>query len=544
MNCFEYTDRTPLLQTKNMLMRKLLLIALLLSALCGGAQDVDVLHYKFAVNLTDAHDTVRGSATIRFVKHAATETAAFHLAQRTPGGKGMQVHAVGLGSDTSFKLPFKQWNDTLMVQTPHGKQGDTLTVLVLYSGVPNNGLVIQRNRHGDRTFFADNWPDRAHYWIPCNDRPGDKASFEFDVTAPAHYEVVSNGVKQSEAVLPNGNRRTLWREDIPQATKVMVIGVARFAVTTFPDSPPGIPVSAWVYPQDSTDGFYDYALAPGILKFFSNYIAPFPYRKLANVQSKTVFGGMENASCIFYAESSVTGRRESEALMVHEIAHQWFGDAASEKSFAHLWLSEGFATYLTHVYLNAKYGKESFRERLQADREEVIAFARSSSRPVVDSVSRVMSLLNANSYQKGGWVLHMLRGEVGDGPFQRILQTYYSRHKGGNADTRDFEAIAEQVSGKELTPFFDQWLYQPGVPKLKVEQITEDTVTRIKVVQTGETVYRFPLTVSISANGNPPVVERIRLNGREATLAWKGENLTDLKVVLDPDTELLFGEEK
>src|SRR5207249_666261 len=135
------------------------------------------------------------------------------------------------------------------------------------------------------------------------------------------------------------------------------------AVKTFDDSPKNIPVSAWVYPQDSAKGFYDYALATEILKFYANYIAPYPYKKLANVQSKTIFGGMENASAIFYAENSVNGERTSEDLLAHEIAHQWFGDMASETSFEHLWLSEGFATYFTDLYFEKKYGKEAMVTR-------------------------------------------------------------------------------------------------------------------------------------------------------------------------------------
>jgi hypothetical protein len=104
----------------------------------------------------------------------------------------------------------------------------------------------------------------------------------------------------------------------------MVIGAARFAVKQFSDSSI-TPVSAWVYPQDSTKAVYDYELAASIVKFFSGYIGPYPFEKLANVQSKTIFGGMENAGAIFYAENTVTGTRKSEALLAHEIAHQWFG---------------------------------------------------------------------------------------------------------------------------------------------------------------------------------------------------------------------------
>lgn len=211
---------------------------------------------------------------------------------------------------------------------------------------------------------------------------------------------------------------------------------------------------------------------------------------------------MENASAIFYAESSVTGDRSEEDLMAHEIAHQWFGDMASEKSFAHVWLSEGFATYLTNLYWEAKYGKEAMQERLKKDREEVIAFAKTSTHAVVDSTKDLMSLLNANSYQKGGWVLHMLRNEVGDTTFQKIIQTYYNQYKGGNADTRDFEAVAEKVSGKELTWFFDQWLYQPEIPKLKFVKTKTKEGVKLIVTQLQEPVFNLRLSLLVGQKGN------------------------------------------
>jgi aminopeptidase N len=134
-----------------------------------------------------------------------------------------------------------------------------------------------------------------------------------------------------------------------------------------------------------------------------DYIGPYPYEKLANVQSKTIFGGMENASAIFYEETSAALYQNVESLLAHEIVHQWFGDMASEKSFPHLWLSEGFATYLTHIYIESKYGTDSLNNEMKNDRDAIIGFVKESSKPVVDSISPLMDLLNANSYQKGGW---------------------------------------------------------------------------------------------------------------------------------------------
>jgi aminopeptidase N len=523
-------------------MRIFFLFFLLNFFLISQAQfNYDVLHYHFNLELSDRSDTIKGKASIRI---KATESFSSFVLDFAKGknGKEMKVQNVFRQNSESEKLEFDLSNDKLAITLPAAlKKGEERELVIFYSGVPADGLIITKNKYGDRTFFADNWPDRAHYWIPCKDVPNDKASFEFVVTAPSQYTIISNGIKMQEKNFGNGLTLTHWKEDIPLSTKVMVIGAAKFAVKTFEDSPPNIPVSAWVYQQDSTKGFHDYAPAAEILKFFSNYIAPYPYKKLANVQSKTIFGGMENASAIFYAENSVTGKAEVEELLTHEIAHQWFGDMASDKSFAHLWLSEGFASYLTTVYLEKKYGKQVLLNRMEDDREHVIQFVKENDKPVVDSVSPLMDLLNANSYQKGAWVLHMLRNEVGDSVFHKIIQSYYQQYKGGNADTRDFETIAEKVSGKNLKWFFDQWLYRPGIPQLLIERNIDKDEVKLRITQQG-VKFDFPLEIKVMRTDGSFVNEIIPVNSQMVEFKIK---VPDVKsVIIDPDTKLLYSELK
>jgi aminopeptidase N len=519
-------------------MRWYLLVSCFIS-LVASSQDIDVLHYQYSIEVNDKSDTVVGEAAIRFVQLSNTKTATFDLAAVNKDGKGMKVLSVSSGLEGKTANYFTQGGERLTIELANARKGDTVNLTIIYKGVPDDGLIISRNKYGDRTFFADNWPNRAHHWIPCNDQPSDKATFGFTVTAPAEYSVISNGVKTNETSLPGDKKRTEWGEGVSLPTKVMVIGVAKFAVKTFTDSPLGIPVSAWVYRQDSTKGVHDYAPAPGIVKFFSSYVGPFPYEKLANVQSKTIFGGMENASAIFYFEGSVTGKDRVEDLLAHEIAHQWFGDMVSEKSFAHLWLSEGFATYLTDIYWQHKYGEKGFNDRMQREREELIQFARSNNHPVVDSVSPYMDLLNANSYQKGGWVLHMLRKELGDSAFHKVIQRYYQQYKGGNADTRDFEAVAEKVSGRDLKWFFDQWLYRPGVPKLTLEWKADGNKIKAHLKQITNQVYQFPLEVGIVSATGKMILQKLEVKSKEEELKIEAP-FAPAKIIIDPGTNLLF----
>jgi aminopeptidase N len=512
-----------------------ILVLLILTNLTIGAQEIDVQHYRYAIALSDESDRIEGEAAVELRFLQPVGQFSLDLVQPS-GGKGMQVSKV----EGEGVRGFEQKGNKLTVQLKsQALLATTNKYTVYYSGVPADGLIISRNKYGDRTFFSDNWPNRAHYWIPCNDQPSDKASVEFVVTAPAHYQVVSNGVQVEETAIDKGRKVTHWKEVVPIPTKVMVIGAARFAVKQYSDSTSCVPVSAWVYPQNKDKGFYDYALASDILKFFVNYVGPYPYQKLANVQSKTIFGGMENASAIFYSEQSVTGDRREEDLLAHEIAHQWFGNTATEKSFPHLWLSEGFATYMTDVYLEQKYGRDSLVKRLQAQREKVIRYARTTSAPVVDSTSDLMDLLNANSYEKGAWVLHMLRGEVGDSAFKAIIKRYYLQYKGGNAETKDFQQVAEKVSGKDLDLFFHQWLFLPGVPKLEVQWTVTGNTLLVTAVQKQKTLFSFPLEIKVVDEKGGSELYTIPVTKALNTLPipLKGK---PVKVVLDPNTRLLF----
>ncbi|RYD87519.1 MAG: M1 family peptidase, partial [Sphingobacteriales bacterium] len=342
-------------------------------------QSVDVQNYRFALTLTDASNLITGQAAITARAIKPTKQVTFDLARKNAAGKGMTVSKV---TEAGKPLKFTQDSSKLYINAVVAT-GTTHTYNITYKGIPSDGLIISTNRYGHRTFFGDNWPNRAKNWLPCVDDPSDKASVEFVVTAPSKYTVVANGLKVLEKPLPGARKLTQWKETAKLPTKVMVIGVAEFAVDKV-GSPDNVPVSTYVFPEDKEVGFKSYAVAAEILPWFSKRIGAFPYKKLADVQSKTIFGGMENAGAIFYFEESVKSQG-IEALMAHEIAHQWFGDAVSEKSWQHVWLSEGFATYMTNLYLEGKYGVDTLKKSLAGERKQIFDFENKYRAPVVDS---------------------------------------------------------------------------------------------------------------------------------------------------------------
>ncbi len=520
---------------------RLLFVALTLSFVlsCPAQSKIDVLHYTYRIGLNDQNDSIHGQAMIVFRATENVNAIDVDL-ENIENGKGMYVYSAG-SSITRNSLQWTHQNNKLTVPLkPALNKGDTTFIFVSYRGIPSDGLIISKNKFGHRTFFSDNWPDRAHNWIPCVDDPADKASVEFIVTAPSHYQVVSNGIQIEETNLPDNKKLTHWKEDVPLPTKVMVIGAADFAVNTVGDIN-CVPVQSWVFPENKNEGFYDYALAKDILSFFIDYIGPYPYKKLANVQSKTIFGGMENAGAIFYHENSVDGKRTEEGLFAHEIVHQWFGDMATEKNFPHLWLSEGFATYLTHLYYESRYGAEVFNTRMEEDRQQILGFIKTSDRPVVDSVSPYMSLLNTNSYQRGSWVLHMLRRQSGDSIFHKGIREYYETYKGKNANTEDLQAVFEKVSGKRLDTFFRQWLYRADLPQLNIKWKYDIKDKKVSVtilqMQKGE-LFNFPLDIYLQEFGGMPKIVRETISKQSQTFTYPVKTKL-LRIKADPLTSLL-----
>ncbi|HVW96491.1 MAG TPA: M1 family metallopeptidase [Mucilaginibacter sp.] len=491
----------------------------------------DVQHYRFALQINDVNDTLKGQAKIRirFLKDAASFQ--LDLAKPNEKGKGMLVSSV---TEDDKNVTFEQGDQQITINAPV-RVNSTHSFTIVYAGIPSDGLIISTNKFGHRTFFGDNWPNRAHNWLPCADYPADKAQVDFVVTAPSHYDVVANGLKVEETTLPDNFKLTHWKETAPLPTKVMVIGAADFAID-HPGNVGDIPVYTYVFPENKEAGFKSYAVAPEILQYYIKHIGPFAYKKLANVQSKTIFGGMENAGAIFYFENS-TIAPGIEELMAHEIAHQWFGDAASEKNFGHVWLSEGFATYMTNLYLENKYGPDTMKKREAADRRTVFAFEKRRHTPVVDTLvkSNYMQLLNANSYQKGGWVLHMLRHKIGDKAFWTGIRNYYAKYDGGNAYTSGLQKIMEQASGKDLTQFFQQWLYTPGHPDLSIKwhyDAAKGTV-KLNVAQTQDNVYDLMLDVMLGDK-----METLHLKSKKTIQEFK-VSARPSAVTADPNVNLL-----
>ncbi len=497
---------------------------------------IDIQHYKLAIIVNDTTNSINATMTVSLKFKKLVKEFQLDFVKKDTSGKGMVVASVFQNNDT---VSFTHSNDTLTLKVSSIKLDSIYTYAINYQGIPKDGLIIGKNLYGDRTFFGDNWPNRAHNWFPCVDHPSDKATVEFIIDAPNYYQTIANGFQVEETNINDTTKQYHWKTEVPLPTKVMVIGIAKFAVQNIGETH-NIPVSTWVYPQTKEQGFYDFSTAKNILNFYIENVGEYPYQKLANVQSKTRFGGMENAGNIFYFEKSVTGKLEHEDLVAHEIAHQWFGNSASEIDWPHLWLSEGFATYLTDLFILKEKGEEAFLTRIKEERETVLNFYKRKQTPVIDTENTdLMNLLNANSYQKGAWVLHMLRKKLGNDIFWKGIKTYYSTYKFSNASTNDFKNVMAEVSSEYLDIFFTQWLQKAGHPILKTNWIYYNNKIRIIIEQTQENVFQFPLDIEIIYKDGSSEITTIEIIDKYAPyeIVSKGDVS---KINLDPNTWLLF----
>ena len=470
----------------------------------------DALHYDVALTIEAASPVVKGRARIDVaIREPRPDDLWFDFSglavtsARIAVGRGEAAGATARADDgrIHFAVPAA------------ARAGDTLHVDIAWEGTPDDGLILRENVHGQRSAFADNWPDRARFWFPAIDHPSDKATVSFEVRVPAGWEVISNGLRSDRmpAGTPSADGVWRWSEAVPVPTYTMVIGAADFAIGNVNSCAQGgrndlrpagcVPISYWVFPQDSASGARIFRRADRMLEYYSQRFGAFPYEKLAHVQSATRFGGMENVGAIFYSEQAIAQGRLDEGTVAHETAHQWFGDAVTEADWSHLWLSEGFATYFGMQFFEQADGEESFRQRLAESRQGYFE-SDVTDLAMVDTTAvpgnNLFALLNANSYNKGGQVLHMLRGLLGDDAFFSGIRLYFQRNLNRTALTPDLQRALEEASGTDLDWFFEQWAYRPGYPIFRVSQrwdaaASEAVVTVEQVQKATWPAFRMPM---------------------------------------------------
>jgi aminopeptidase N len=466
----------------------------------------------------------------------------------------MTVDAVKIGDAPAR---FEQAGGHLNIQLARAfNKNEMLTIVVSYHGRPPDGLILTTDKAGKPSATGDNWPDRVHHWIPCLDHPSAKATVNFTVTAPARDQVVANGKLTATRNNADTTRTWTYTEARPIPPYCMIIAVGEYAQAAPPVNM--LPPLAYYVPlTDRESAVRGFSSAPSALQFFSERVAPFPYEKLALIVGATRFGGMENSSAIVFAGNLLTTPLDAQPLShrfnirrglmevtAHEIAHQWFGDSVSVKTWADLWLSEGFADYFAGLFTERFDGKDAFRDYMRREAEKYFSYEKGRRAPIYDTETEdLFKLLNPNNYEKGAWVLHMLRGLMGDAAFFRGIRAYYLEHAHKTAATDDLRVALERASGMNLKEFFARWVYGSGHPRYEASWSWRNLrrasgILTINLRQTQEVApFLTPLPLEIVTNRG---AQRriIRPTGRESFIRIPlASRPSDVRV--DPDETIL-----
>ena len=464
---------------------------------------------------------------------------------------------------------FERAAETLNVLLPDpAKRGNKLDITVNYHGQPKDGLIFAKDRDGNSSATGDNWPNRVHYWIPSLDHPSAKATVTFTIAAPQRYQVVANG----KFVSLTGNAAfSHWKFDEakPIPAYCMVVAANQGVIINPPDQT--FPLLYNVPQRDREYAPKGFSPASSALAYFSQTVAPYPYEKLALIVGATRFGGMENSSAIVFANNlfdqrqidfsaplgssnSVSKRFDIptrlESVVAHEIAHQWFGDSVTESTWSDLWLSEGFATYFAALFIEKHDGEDAFREYMRDAAQRYFNFEKQAKFPIHDTeTTKLMGMLNPNNYEKGAWVLHMLRSQLGDEAFFKGVRSYYNAHKEANASTEDLRQALEKASGKDLKSFFARWIYGSGHPiyqlgtgSAEYAGAAETLMITLKQTQAGD-AFLDPVPIELTIEGQK-IMKTFQPTSKETTLTipLKGSLIGKGRlsaVVLDPNNTLL-----
>jgi aminopeptidase N len=450
-------------------------------------------------------------------------------------------------------LRFEQSDKELtVVLLRPAKFGEIVTFTCAYSGrEPGQGLkFVDETPDNPPLVWSDSWPDNVHHWFPCFDYPNDKATSEIVATVKAGLKVAANGrlvgVAEDKAA---GLTTYHWSQDLPHSTYLIFLAAAPYVVVR--DAYKNLPVNYWVYPGDEAKARPTYGKTPGMIAFFNGIFGyDYPWQKYDQI-SVPLGGGAESTSATAMTQRIMVAEEDEPdfsaiGIVSHELAHQWWGDLITLRSWGHAWMNESFGTYSDYLYFRHDRGDDEGAVNLQ---NKLAAYLREAHtryiRPIVsDRYDKPEDMFDSHSYPKGALVLHMLRAILGDEIFFKTLSQFLHRYAFDAVDTADFIRSVKTVTGRNLDWFFDQWLFKPGHPvfDIRSEWDAAKKAVRLKVVQVqdfakGVPVFRVPVSVKIVTAGGA-VTHRVWIRDKEETFDLPAET-KPLLVRFDAANELI-----
>jgi aminopeptidase N len=525
----------------------------------------DLQHLRLDLAFDLRRRSVEGTATNVLVP---LRSGLDHLVFHAAGLRIARVRLAGPGSEAAAAAELAFSTDpeaqTLTVRLPraYGPQ-ERLEVAIDYSAQPRAGLyVIAPDRaYPDRPWqlFSDGEPQLNRYWFPSWDEPDDRTTSELLATVEPPFEAIGNGRLVAVTGRPDGRRTYHWLMEQPHSTYLVSVAIGEFSRTH--DSWNGVAVDSFVPKALADRASRAFGRTADAMDFFSRITGrPYPYAKYSQT---AVYGfmweGMENISATTETVATLRDARAtldstSDDLVAHELAHQWFGDLVTCRSWAHAWLNEGMATYFEALYRQhlaqqtGAAGDDEVAWKLDQSRASYFREDRERyRRPLVTSrYVNPLRMFDSHTYDKGALVLHMLRDLVGEEGFWSGVRSYLARHAFGTVTSRDLETAFEDASGVQLGTLFDQFVYGAGYPELKVhwEYQAAAGMMRLEVRQTQELdgatgLFSFPVEVTLLDGSGAPATRRLPMAALPLQDLYVPSPVRPRTVVFDPRGVLL-----
>ena len=459
-------------------------------------REIDVLEYDLKLEVFQQKKHIKENAKIKLVTLAKNQ------------------EQIELDFYDNFKINFVKLNgisasynysDNKIEILKHNLSDDTLNIEIDFEGKPQNlgiSSFWMEEKDGHQFLATLNEPVFASTWFPCNDTPADKATTKISITNDSNIVSLSNG-KIFDVVTKGEKRTYVWESEYPIATYLISIysGEYKKFSQKYYSNKDTMNIDYYVMEENFENAKIDFVNHPDYLKVFSELFGEYPFikEKYGVVEILWQLGAMESQTLTSIGGNFISGMNFNESILIHEVAHHWWGNSVTLKSWKDIWLNEGFATYSEALYFERTRGAKalistmhSFKQSINLDRGQTLF------NPGVD-------IFSSTVYNKGAWVLHMLRKEVGDYLFFSGLKSYYNKYKYSNADTEDLKKHFEKISNINLDKFFDQWVYK-GTGFLEIDiNYDEQTVSTdsviaeisIKQIQDGYANYYFPLDIEI-----------------------------------------------
>src|SRR5436190_432872 len=483
----------------------------------------DLVHTKLDVKFDYDNAYLNGKAWITLKPHF------YPTDSLTLDAKGMTIHKVEIMKGIKTQPLVNQYDGwELKIQLDRVyKRTENYTVYIEYTAKPNDvqvkgsaaitdarGLYFINPKGEEKDKPTQIWTqgetEATSVWCPTIDKPNQKTTDEIYMTVPAKYVTLSNGKLVSQKKNTDGTRTDYWKMDLPHAPYLFFMGVGDYAIIK--DSWKGKEVSYYVEKEYAPVARRIFGLTPEMINFYSKITGvDFPWPKYAQITGRDyIFGAMENTSATLHEENVQQDARELvdgniwESTIAHELFHQWFGDYVTTESWSNITLNESFADYSETLWREYKYGKESGDEHIYGNRQSYLANPANAKKNLVRFYySDKEDVFDQVSYPKGGSILHMLRNYVGDSAFFRALNLYLTTNKFKSAEAQQLRLAFEEVTGRDLNWFFNEWYIGAGHPNLNISYSYNKTDKKERVIVTqSDTIFKIPVAIDIYNGAN------------------------------------------